>query len=137
MNNEAVRVLEMIQDNKISAAEGVELLNAFEFNVLQPTVRRNGRFIRVRVSGDTIKKVNINISLKMVKVFSSFAAMGMKFLPAEIRSEMEEKGIDLTDINIEELLLLIDQGLVADEKLVDVDTYDAEEGRVRVEVFVE
>lgn len=137
MNNETVKVLEMIQDGNISAAEGAELLKALEDNGVKPVAQRDDRFLRVRVSGDKVKKVNVNIPLKLIKVFSSFAVMGMKFIPEEARREMEKKGIDLASINMKELLLLIEQGLVTDEKLVDVDVDDPDEGKVRVEVYVE
>lgn len=138
MNNETIKVLEMIQEGKISAIEGAELLKALdEDSGVKPVAQRDDRFLRVRVSGDKVKKVNVNIPLKLLKVFSSLAVMCMKLIPEEARREMEKKGIDLASIDIEELLLLIEQGLVSDEKLVDIDVDDPDEGKVRVEVYVE
>lgn len=138
MNNETIKVLEMIQEGKISAIEGAELLKAFdEDSGVKPVAQRDDRFLRVRVSGDKVKKVNVNIPLKLLKVFSSLAVMCMKLIPEEARRDMEKKGIDLASIDIEELLLLIEQGLVSDEKLVDIDVDDPDEGKVRVEVYVE
>ncbi|SFG57561.1 hypothetical protein SAMN05660649_02064 [Desulfotomaculum arcticum] len=138
MNNETIKVLEMIQEGKISAIEGAELLKAFnEDSGVKAVAPWDGRFLRVRVSGDKVKKVNVNIPLKLLKVFSSLAVMCMKLIPEEARREMEKKGIDLASIDIEELLLLIEQGLVSDEKLVDIDVDDPDEGKVRVEVYVE
>lgn len=60
----------------------------------------------------------------------------MKFIPGEARQEMEKKGINLSEIDLEELVQMIEQGLV-DEKLVDIDVDDPEEGRVRVEICVD
>ena len=138
MNNETIKVLEMIQEGKISAIEGAELLKALdEDSGVKPVAQRDDRFLRVRVGGDKVKKVNVNIPLKLLKVFSSLAVMCMKLIPEEARREMEKKGIDLASIDIEELLLLIEQGLVSDEKLVDIDVDDPDEGKVRVEVYVE
>jgi hypothetical protein len=80
-------------------------------------------------------KVNINIPLNLLKVTSRLVGVGMGLIPEEARREMENKGIDLSKINFEELVNLIDQGMV-DGKLVDVDT-DEEGKRTRVEVYVE
>lgn len=139
MNEEKKRILEMIQEGKITSAEGLELLTALEggsdsVKTLNP--RLNRRFLRVKVYTDKAVKVNVNIPLALIKVASKFAGMGLKYIPEEARLEMEKKGIDLTQIDIEELVAAIEQGLV-DEKLVDVDVDDPHEGKVRVEVYVE
>jgi hypothetical protein len=49
---------------------------------------------------------------------------------------MKKQGIDLTKIDFNELMQLIDQGL-SDGRLVDVETEDEEEGKMKVEVYVE
>ncbi|OPX87635.1 MAG: hypothetical protein A4E53_02414 [Pelotomaculum sp. PtaB.Bin104] len=136
MNSEKIKVLEMIQEGKITASEGMDLLKALEETEEKPSSPGPDRFLRVRVSGDKTKKVNVNIPLKLMKVFSRVAVFGMKFIPEDARLEMEKKGIDLASLNLEELIQIVDQGLV-DEKLVDIDVEDPEEGRVRVEVYVD
>lgn len=139
MSEEKKRILEMIQEGKITPAEGLELLNAFDESA-QPAKRQNSgsnkRFLRIKVYTDKAVKVNVNIPLALMKVASKFANMGMKYIPDEARQEMEKKGIDLTQIDIEELINGIDQGIL-DEKLVDIDVDDPNEGKVRVEVYVE
>lgn len=139
MNEEKKKILEMIQEGKITSAEGMELLSALEgssdsVKAANPRLKR--RFLRVKVYTDKAVKVNVNIPLALIKVASKFAGMGLKYIPEEARLEMEKKGIDLTQIDIEELVAAIEQGLV-DEKLVDVDVDDPKEGKVRVEVYVE
>ena len=136
MENEKLKILEMIQDGKISAGEGMELLKAIDDTAEKNPSNTSGRFLRIRVNGDKAKKVNVNIPLKLVKVFSKFAGFGMKFIPEEARAEMEKKGINLSEMDIGELIQMIEQGLV-DEKLVDVDVDDPTEGRIRVEVYVD
>lgn len=131
-----MKVLELIQNGKISATEGMDLLKTLEENETQTATQRSGRHLRIRVNGDKSKKVNVNIPLGLIKVFSRFAGLGMKFIPDEARRELERKGIDLNDINIEDLIRLIDQGLV-NEKLVDIDVDDPHEGNVRVEIYVD
>jgi hypothetical protein len=128
----------MIADHKISTAEGLELLNAVEEPAPpQPAQTATGKkFLRIRVTGEKTKKVNVNILLGLVKVASKFAAFGMGFIPEEARKEMERKGIDLTKLDLEEMTGLISRGLAA-EKLVDIDVDDPEEGPMKVEIYVD
>lgn len=141
MNEEKLRILQMIEEKKITAAEGMELLNALDDTVLEQKVAsyaQGKKFLRVRVSGsgEKAKKVNVNIPLNLVKVVSKFAVFGMGFIPEEARKELERKGIDLSQLDLEELLSLIEQGMAV-EKLVDIDVDDPKEGHVRVEVYVD
>jgi len=136
MSQEKLRVLELVQEGKVSAAQGLELLQAMESS--EKAERPNGkvdRFFRVKVDGDKTK-VNVNIPMKLVKVASKFAGLGMSFIPADARSEMDKRGIDLSQIDFNELVNLIDQGLV-DGKLVDIDVDDPHEGHMTVVVYVE
>lgn len=139
MNEEKLRILQMIQEGKISAAEGLELLEALEESpdeTGEPASAGKARFFRVRVYGEKAPKVNVNIPLGLIKAASKLANFGISFIPEEARRKMEEKGIDISRIDLAELLAQIDQGLV-DEKLVDVDIDDPEEGKMRVEVYVD
>lgn len=136
MNSEKLKILKMVQEGKLNAEDSLELLNALEETTSKPDFRTAGRFLRVRVNGHHAKKVNVNIPLNLLKVASKLAGFGMSFIPQEAREEMEKKGIDLTKLDIEELVDLIEQGL-SDGKLVDIDVDDPEEGRIQVEVFVD
>jgi len=146
MQSEKLKILEMIQEGKISSSEGLELLNALqETDKTEKAVflgkamtNRKERFLRVKVSGDGtgVKKVDVNIPLSLFKVASRFVNMGMGIVPKEARDEMEKKGVDIAKIDFDELVQLIDQGL-SDGKLVDVDVNDPEHGRIQVEVYVD
>lgn len=140
-----MKILQMIQEGKITSAEGLELLNAlqetdkYEINqVIKTKDNTKDRFLRVRVSGDGtgIKKADVNIPLSLLKVATKFMNVGMGMIPKEAREQMEEKGIDIAKIDFDELIMLIDQGL-SDGKLVDVDLTDPEHGRLLVEVYVD
>jgi hypothetical protein len=126
----------MIQQGKISSSEGLELLNALQETGMKeklPSSSISERFLRIRVSGDThVKKVDVNIPLSLIKIASRFINM----IPKEARDHMEEKGIDLSSINFEELVELMDKGLT-DGKLVDVDIDDEKEGKMQVEIYVD
>lgn len=139
MTDEKARVLQMIQDGKITVDEGMALLDALNesdgYQKDSTSLNLSDRFLKVRVDNSQ-SKVNVNIPLKLIKVTSKLVTMGMKYIPDDARREMENKGIDITKIDFEELVDLIDQGLV-DGKLVDVDTEDPRHGRTKVEVYVE
>lgn len=126
----------MIQEGKINTAEGLELLQALDMSQKDtPTPNDQNRFLRVKVDGDKTK-VNVNIPLRLVRVASKFMGMGMNFIPAQARDEMNKQGIDLTQIDFTELVDLIDQGLF-DGKLVDIEVDDPQEGKMTVQVYVE
>jgi hypothetical protein len=135
MSQEKLRVLELIQEGKVSAAEGLELLQAMDSGVKETPDGRVDRAFRVKVDGDKTK-VNVNIPMRLVRVASKFMGWGMNFIPPEARSEMDKRGIDLSEIDLKELVDLIDQGLV-DGKLVDVELDDPQEGHMTVAVYVE
>ncbi len=138
MSDERIKILEMIQNGKISAAEGLDLLKALDESFIQkecvPTT--GSRFLRIRITSGQDKKVNVNVPISLLKVATKFANIGMKCIPAEALQEMQKKGIDLSEIDFDELVQLIDQGLT-NGKLVDIDTDDEKEGHTKVEIYVE
>ena len=95
----------------------------------------NNRFLRVRVEVGNEVKVNMNIPLRLVRVFSKIAGQGLKFIPEDARRELEAKGIDLAGIDLEELVKQIEEGLT-DGKIIDVDIDEPGE-KVKVEIYVE
>lgn len=143
MSDEKLKILQMVQEGKINAAEALELLKALEETeskaespVFTPS-RFTNRFLRVRVSSAGATKVNVNLPLSLIRVASKFAIIGMNYIPEAARQEMEKKGVDLSKIDIEEIFRMIDQGLLEGGKLVDVEANDPVEGLVKVEVYVD
>ncbi len=144
MSEERLKILQMVQTGKINADEALELLKALEESESKaesPTPatspRLANKFLRVRVNTAGTTKVNVNLPLSIMRMASKFAAFGMSYIPEAARLEMEKKGIDLSKIDIEELMRMIEQGLLEGGKLVDVEAVDPAEGLVRVEVYVE
>ena len=136
MNNEKLKVLEMIQGGKVNAQKGMEMLASIDQAHDYTSSKNPTRYFRVRVDGDQVKKVNVNIPLKLVKVFSKFAVFGMKYFPEQALKEMESNGIDLSKLNLEELVYLIEQGQL-DNTLVDIKIDDPHEGKIQVQVYVD
>lgn len=140
MSTEKKRILEMIQEGKITAEEGLDLIQALDDS--EPRVNVNpyplaNRSLRIRVFSENKTKVNINVPLKLLKATSKFIGIGMKAIPEQARREMSNRGIDLSQLDIEELMTLVEHSLTENEKIVDIDVDDPQEGKVRVEIYVD
>jgi hypothetical protein len=133
-NEERLKILTMLQDGIISAAEAAQLLEALndpkERKGSAPTpplppappdviAGRPGRFLRVRVTDTDSGKVRVNVRLP-VNLISSGLKFGMRFAP-------EVEGLDP-----DELIDAIRSGEMG--QIVDV--YDDDDGE-HVEVFIE
>jgi hypothetical protein len=121
---ERLQILKMIEEGKISAGEGAELLRALDREGDQePDEPLKGasrpRWFRVRVTdlASGKSKVSVNIPMGLV---NAGIKMGARFAP------------DLEGVNFDEITEMINSG--AQGKIVDV--VDNEEGE-RVEIFVE
>jgi len=137
-NEERLRILQMVQEGKVSSEEGVELLKALdevEPAAEKPVSPGKNRFLRMRVEVEDEVKVNMNVPMNLVKVLSKFAGVGMKYIPEDARREIEARGVDLSQIDFDELLEQVEQGLV-DGKIVDIHVDEPGE-KVKVEIYVE
>ncbi len=121
---ERMQILRMIEEGKITAAEGVDLLRALDKGDRGATVEplkgsSSPRWFRVRVTDTKTgrNKVNVNIPMGLVNVGIK---MGAKFAP-EIEGEQYESIMDAIRSG--------QQGKV-------LDVYDEEDGE-HVEIFVE
>lgn len=133
-NEERMKILQMIQEGKITAEQGAQLIEAMETarRTTGPVVAppgipptppamggRGARWFRVRVTDTNTGKTRVNVRLPVNLVHAGLK-MGAKFSP-------EVQGLDQ-----EQLLAFINSGEVG--KLLDV--YDEEDGE-HVEVFLE
>ena len=121
---ERMQILKMIEEGKISAAEGADLLRALDQNGRDPQNEplkgsSSPRWFRVRVTdiGSGHNKVNVNIPMGLVNVGIK---MGARFAPEMDGGEYEQ---------IMDAIRSGQQG-----KIMDVT--DEESGE-RVEIFVE
>jgi len=123
-SEERMQILKMIEEGKISAADGAELLRALDRdNSAKPNEPLKGastpRWFRVRVTDLSTgkSKVSVNIPMGLVNVGMK---MGARFAP------------DMEGVDFEQLTEAVRSG--ASGKVMDV--IDEEEGE-RVEIFVE
>lgn len=115
---ERIKILQMIQDGKITAEDGAQLLSALNESGSRHAARRthDARTIRIRVTdkftGKT--KVSVNLPLGLVDAGLNIAS---NFVP---------------DMGIEDLSQAIRDGLTG--KIIDVE--DGEDGE-HIEIFIE
>ncbi|HUT21638.1 MAG TPA: hypothetical protein VM366_20990 [Anaerolineae bacterium] len=122
MSEERARILQMVSEGKISAEEGVKLINALRSSrsTTQEAPREGGpRWIRVRVTDVVTGRTRVNVNLPFSLVTAA-TKLGARFAP------------QTEDLDWEELIAAIREG--ASGKIVDVED---EEGGEKVEVFVE
>ncbi len=121
---ERLQILKMIEEGKISAAEGADLLRALDKkdagSAAEPLRGASQpRWFRVRITdtGTGKNKVNVNIPMGLVQVGMK---MGARFAP------------DIESVNYEELMDSIRMGKQG--KVIDIT--DEDDGE-RIEIFVE
>ena len=123
-SEERLRILHMIQDGKITAAEGMILLESLKQTgkttqaAAQPT-GREARWFRVRVTDSITGKVRVNIRLPIHVVTTGFK-LGARFSP-------EVEGLDMTQLM---------QAIRSGETGQIADVLDDKDGE-HVEVFLE
>jgi len=137
MEEDRLRILKMIEEGKLTAAEAAELLAALGEEEAAPRVgptqtRRGKRqTLRIKVDEKDGDKVNINLPLGLVRVFAGNGKLE-KLIPDSAKTEMKVQGIDISAFQIDEMIDMVERGEL-DEKIVDVRT---EDGTV-VEIYVE
>lgn len=126
-SEERLKILKMIQDGKITAEQGVRLMEALEKNKAAQAGRpeaagipgRGGRWMRVRVTDIATGKTRVNVRLP-VSLVNAGVKMGARFSP-------EVQGLDM-----QQLMQFVNSG----ETGQIVDVIDDEDGE-HVEVFIE
>lgn len=126
---ERMRILMMIQEGKISAAEGARLIEALDDLSEPATTPPSGpksvsggkkpRYLRVMITDTDSGKTRVNVRLP-VSLIHSGIRMGARFAP-------EIEGLDMEDLN---------SWLNSGEVGQIVDIFDDEDGE-HVEVFLE
>ncbi len=146
--SEQQKILEMIEKGQITAAEGMELLEALnvtkETETIQKietvtTARRSYKFLRVKVtSDDNSVNVNVNMPIRLLTTISEIADKMTALVPTDARREMEAKGIDISSIDFAMIIEEILNGTLDDPNIVDVEAWDeSHKAMVKVNVYVD
>ena len=122
--SEKIKILKMVEEGKITAAEGIKLLEAVETKKEEIKSLDNihsAKWLRVKVyDPEDNVKVNVNIPLALVE---TGIKIGMAY-----DKELKEH---LKDIDFNEIIEAVKNG--AEGKIVDIETDKGE----KVEVYVE
>jgi len=128
-SEERLRILQMIQEGKLTAEEGIRLFESLETATPKTAgddagsatfaARGQGRWFRVRVTDTNSGKTRVNLRMP-ISVVNAGLKMGMKFAP------------EVNGVEPEQLMTLINNGELG--QIVDV--YDEEDGE-HVEVYIE
>ena len=146
--SEQQKILEMIEKGQITAAEGMELLEALnvtkEAEAIQKvetvtTARRNYKFLKVKVMSDNNSvNVNVNIPIRLLTTIGEIADKMTAMVPADARREMEAKGIDISTIDFVKIIEEVINGTLDDPNIVDVEAWDeSSKAMVKVRVYVD
>jgi hypothetical protein len=146
--SEQQRILEMIEKGQITAAEGMELLEALNVEknsepvqnvTIMSSAIRNYKYFKIKVSADNnTVNVNVNIPIKLLTTIGEIADKLTIMVPADARKEMEAKGIDITSIDFAKIIEEILNGTIEDPNIIDVEVWDEEhKDTVKVKIYVE
>lgn len=149
--NEQVKILEMVQAGTITPEEAAELLKALgdtdttkassapaNPTAFVSTSVGQFKYLKVKVdteSGET--KVNVNIPLKLVRAMGGLLKNVDTFIPADAKSDMHSKGINLSQLDISSIIDLLESGELENNTLVDIDATDEKGDRIHVKIYVE
>ncbi len=147
--NEQLKILEMIEKGQITAAEGLELLEALNAakdteTVLQvhtpPAVlRHNFKYLKIRVTADNNSvNVNVNIPIRLLTTLGEIAGKMTSMVPVDAQRDMARKGIDISSIDFAKIIEELINGTLDDPDIVDVEAWDEEHNAmVKVKIYVE
>lgn len=116
MSDDRLRILEMVQNKTITAAEGADLLKALDgsYEATAVTPKKQAfKMFKIKVLSADGDKVNVQIPLDFAKIALKSGKGFMKI------DQIEHMGLD-----IDMILELIDQGSLG--KIVDIESADGD-----------
>lgn len=123
MSDDRLRILEMIQNKTITAAEGADLLKALEQvdNKIQVAPKQNAfKMFKIKILSSDGDKVNVQIPIE-------FAKVALK----QGKGVMKIDKIEEFDLDVDAILEMIDSGMLG--KIVDIESADGD----IVEIIIE
>lgn len=139
--NEKQRILEMVEQGKITAKEALELLEALEEPEIKSSVIVTGKKYKtlkviVYAEKDDVN-VNVNIPLSLVRVMGGMVKDFSHMIPDEARKHMHEQGVDISMIDVEGILQALETGTLENPELVNIDVNNEKDGIVKVKVYLD
>lgn len=121
------KILDMVQNGKISAVEGAKLLEALS---AKPVAGKGSKIIfQVLREGELRPKVNIVIPVKLAKI-------GVHFLPknSQIKAEIGSNNFDFSTIDWKEIMDMVTSGETGELFYMEVDDENGKQLIIRIEV---
>lgn len=124
MSDDRLKILEMIQDKTITAAEGSELLKSLDeadkkIAIAKPK-KQAFKMFRIKVISADGDKVNVQIPIE-------FAKMALR----SGKGFMKVDQIENLDLDIDMILEMIDSGMLG--KIVDVESADGDTVEITID----
>ncbi len=136
MNEETLKVLEMVKSGKLTPEQGEKLLSAMDEPQNEKKKHAKFTMLRIRVDvNDPSKKEQAKVTANVPLSLAKKAAGLLSLVPKDTKKELSDKGIDLDSIDLGELIELFEDGEITEE-LINVDTGDEEKG-AKVRIYVD
>jgi hypothetical protein len=135
MSEERLRILKLIEEKKVTAEEGLKLLDALGDASEGSGVTPKWFKVRVTKAGREKPTVNVNIPFSFLRAAVKLGGKFQMMMPEDAKEQLAEKGIHLDAEGVDELERTF--GSLAEHgqyKMVDV--VDEDEGD-HVEVYIE
>lgn len=144
--SEQQRILEMIEKGQITAAEGMELLDALnatkEVAIIQEvetSKKHNYKFFRIKVTSDNNSvNVNVNIPIGLLTTIGEIADKMTTMIPPDAKKDMEAKGIDISTIDFAKIIEEVINGTLDEPNIIEVEAWDeSSQSMIKVRVYVD
>ncbi len=135
MSEERLRILKLIEEKKVTAEEGLKLLDALGEESNGGGARPKWFKVKVTEAGKEKPRVSVNIPYAFLRAAVRLGGKVQMMIPEDAKEKMAEKGVRLDAEGVEELDRMF--GSLAEHgQFMLVDVVDEEDGD-HVEVFVE
>ena len=134
MSDAKLRILKMLEDNKISADEAARLLAALDKTDTEVPSKK-ARFLKIRIFvGDQDKpKVKVTVPVSVAKLAAKLGGKFQMAIPEEAKEKMREKGVELNEETFENLDELFEELAVNGR----YDLVHVEDGDDLVKIYIE
>lgn len=125
MNQEVERVLRMVEEGKIDAAEGTELIGVIREEEQQAKNRETytKKSIRIKVYSGDVSKVNITVPMKLVQLFLKIGKGIASSIP-DAKKYLQDDDFDIISDAIEQQI---------EGNIIDLETEEGERVLISIE----
>jgi hypothetical protein len=135
MSEERLRILHLIEEKKVTAEEGLKLLDALGEENGSGGIKPKWFKVRVTKAGREKPTVHVNIPFSFLRAAVKLGGKFQMMMPEDAKEKMAEKGFHLDAEGLDELERTF-ASLAEHGQYKMVDVLDEDEGD-HVEVFVE